>query len=340
MDRLTRFVFKSGLVMKPLVAAAKADVKRVIYADGEDERVLRAAQAVIEDGLASPILVGRPSVIATRLKRFGLKIRPDADFEVINPDDDPRYRDYVDLFLEKAGRRGVTPDAARTIVRTNTTAIAALAVERGEADAMLCGLEGQFQSHFKVIREIIGLRPGSSRFSAMSLLISSESTTFLTDTYVNVDPTAEEIAELTCLAADQVRRFGIVPKAALLSHSNFGSHDTPSSRKMRQAVERLWEMAPELEVDGEMHGDAALSEALRQRAMPKSRLTGDANLLVFPNIDAANITLNVVKVMTDALHVGPILLGAAKPAHILTPSVTSRGVANMTTLAAVEAQSP
>jgi len=340
MDRLTRFVFKSGLVMKPLVAAAKKDVKRVIYADGEDERVLRAAQVAIEDGLAAPILVGRPSVIAARLKRFGLKIRPDADFEVINPEDDPRYRDYVDLFLEKVGRRGVVPDAARTLVRTNTTVIAALAVERGEADAMLCGLEGQFRNHFQVIRQVIGLRPGSQRFAAMSLLIASDSTTFLTDTYVNVDPSAEEIAELTRLAADQVRRFGIVPKAALLSHSNFGSHDTPSSRKMRQAVQRLWEVAPELEVDGEMHGDSALSEALRQRAMPKSRLTGDANLLVFPNLDAANITLNVVKVMTDALHVGPILLGAAKPAHILTPSVTSRGVANMTTLAAVEAQAP
>ncbi|MBB3929676.1 malate dehydrogenase (oxaloacetate-decarboxylating)(NADP+) [Kaistia hirudinis] len=338
MDRLTRFVFKSGLVMKPLVAAAKKDVKRVIYADGEDERVLRAAQVAIEDGLAAPILVGRPSVIATRLKRFGLKIRPDADFEVINPEDDPRYRDYVDLLLEKVGRRGVTPDAARTMVRTSTTAIAALALERGEADAMLCGLEGQFRTHFKMIREVIGLRPGSRRFAAMSLLISSESTTFLTDTYVNVDPSADEIAELTCLAADQVRRFGIVPKAALLSHSNFGSHDTPSSRKMRDAVELLWQRAPELEVDGEMHGDSALSETLRQRAMPKSRLTGEANLLIFPNIDAANITLNVVKVMTDALHVGPILLGAAKPAHILTPSVTSRGVANMTTLAAVEAQ--
>jgi malate dehydrogenase (oxaloacetate-decarboxylating)(NADP+) len=340
MDRLTRFVFRSGLIMKPLVTAAKQDVKRVIYADGEDERVLRAAQVAIEDGLAEPILIGRPSVIESRLKRFGLKIRPDTDFAIINPEDDPRYRDYVDLFLDRVGRRGVTPEAARTMVRTSSTAIAALAVERGDADAMLCGLEGQFRSHFKIIREVIGLRPDSRRFAAMSLLISSESTIFLTDTYVNVDPAAAEIAELTRLAADQVRRFGIVPKVALLSHSNFGSHDTASSRKMRQAVEILWQNAPELEVDGEMHGDAALSEAMRQRAMPTSKLTGEANLLVFPNIDAANITLNVVKTMTDALHVGPILLGAAKPAHILTPSVTSRGVANMTTLAAVEAQAP
>ncbi len=338
MDRLTRFVFKSGLVMKPMVQAAKKDLKRVIYADGEDERVLRAAQVMLEDGLAQPILIGRPSVIDSRVNRFGLKIKPGEDCEVINPEDDPRYRDYVDLYLEKTGRKGVTPEAARTLVRTNNTVIAALAVARGEADALLCGLEGQFRNHFGVIRDVIGLQPGNHRFSSMSLLISSELTTFLTDTYVNVDPTAEEIAELTQLAAAQVRRFGITPKVALLSHSNFGSHDTESSKKMRRAVELLWECAPELEVDGEMHGDAALSELLREKAMPGGKLSGEANLLVFPNLDAANITLNVVKVMTDALHVGPLLLGPAKPAHILTPSVTSRGVANMTTLAAVEAQ--
>ncbi len=338
MDRLTRFVFKSGLVMKPMVQAAKADIKRVIYADGEDERVLRAAQVALEDGLAEPILIGRPQVIESRVRRFGLKLRPGEDCAIINPEDDPRYRDYVDLFLEKVGRRGVTPEAAKTLVRTNTTVIAALAVARGDADALLCGLEGQFRSHFKVIREVIGLRPDSRRFSAMSLLISSESTTFLTDTYVNEDPSAEEIAELTRLAADHVRRFGITPKAALLSHSNFGSHDNASSRKMRRAAELLWDTAPDLEVDGEMHGDVALSEELRLRTMTRSKLSGEANLLVFPNLDAANITLNVVKVMTDALHVGPILLGPAKPAHILTPSVTSRGVANMTVLAAVEAQ--
>jgi malate dehydrogenase (oxaloacetate-decarboxylating)(NADP+) len=339
MDRLTRFVFKSGLIMKPMVAAAKTDVKRVIYADGEDERVLRAAQVALEDGLAQPILIGRPSVIETRVRRFGLRFKPGVDCEIINPEDDKRYRDYVDLYLDKMGRHGITPDAARTIVRTNSTVIGALAVIRNDADALLCGLEGQFRTNFRIIRDVIGLRAGSHAYSAMSLLISSGATTFLTDTYVNENPTAEEIAEVTRLAADHIRRFGITPKAALLSHSNFGSRDSTSSNKMRRATELLWETAPELEVDGEMHGDSALSETLRARVMPKSKLTGEANLLVFPNLDAANITMNVVKVMTDALHVGPILLGAAWPAHILTPSVTSRGIVNMTALAAVEAQS-
>ena len=338
MDRLTRFVFKSGLIMKPMVAAAKTDVKRVIYADGEDERVLRAAQVALEDGLAQPILIGRPSVIETRIKRFGLRFNPGVDCEIINPEDDKRYRDYVELYLDKMGRHGITPEAARTIVRTNTTVIGALALIRNDADALLCGLEGQFRTNFRVIRDVIGLRPDSHAYSAMSLLISSGATTFLTDTYVNENPTAEEIAEVTRLAADHIRRFGITPKAALLSHSNFGSRDNVSSAKMRRATEILWATAPDLEVDGEMHGDSALSETLRARVMPKSKLTGEANLLVFPNLDAANITMNVVKVMTDALHVGPILLGAAKPAHILTPSVTSRGIVNMTALAAVEAQ--
>ncbi|MCX5493900.1 NADP-dependent malic enzyme [Kaistia dalseonensis] len=340
MDRLNRFVFKSGLIMKPMVSAAKSNIKRVIYADGEDERVLRAAQVVLEDRIAQPILIGRPSVIEVRARRFGLKFKPGVDFEVINPEDDPRYREYVDLYSELLGRKGISPEAARTAVRTNTTVIGALALMRNEGDALLCGLEGQFRSHFRTIRDVIGLRPGSHAYSALSLLISSEATTFLTDTYVNEDPTAEEIAEVTRLAADHIRRFGITPKAALLSHSNFGSRDGESSRKMRKAVEILWQTAPDLEVDGEMHGDSALSDAIRMRALPKSKLTGEANLLVFPNLDAANITLNVVKVMTDALHVGPILLGAARPAHILTPSVTSRGVVNMTALAAVEAQNP
>ena len=337
-DRLTRFVFKSGLIMKPMVQSAKMDVKRVVYADGEDERVLRAAQVVLEDGLAEPILIGRPSVIESRIRRFGLRFRPGEDCVVINPEDDPRYRDYVDLYLEKAGRRGVTVEAARTIVRTNTTVIGALAVMRGEADALLCGLDGQFRNHFKAIHDVIGLRADCRRFAAMSLLLSSEATIFLTDTYVNTDPSAEEVASLARLAADHVRRFGITPRIGLLSHSNFGSHDTESSRKMRRAAEILWEIAPDLEVDGEIQGDSALDPALRARTMPLSKLTGEANLLVFPNIDAANITLNVVKVLTDALHVGPILLGTARPAHILTPSVTSRGVVNMTTLAAVDAQ--
>ncbi|MCT8991056.1 NADP-dependent malic enzyme [Chelativorans sp. SCAU2101] len=338
LDRLNRFVFRSGLVMKPVFSAAKqAGQKRVIYADGEDERVLRAAQVVLEEGLAQPIIIGRPHVVETRLKRYGLKIRPDKDFEIINPEDDPRYRAYVDLLIRIAGRRGVTTETARTLVRTNTTVIAALAIMRGEADAMICGLEGRFERHLRYVDAIIGRRQGVKDLSALSMLIMQQGAIFLTDTYVSVDPSAEEIAEMTVLAAEKIRRFGIEPKAALLSHSDFGSRDSKSALKMRRAVSILREIAPDLMADGEMHGDAALSEDLRQRIYPHSVLKGEANLLVFPNLDAANITLTTVKAMTDALHVGPILLGAARPAHILSPSVTSRGVVNMTAFAAVEA---
>jgi len=338
-DRLTRFVFRSGLVMKPVFSAAKAaKANRVVYADGEDERVLRAAQVVLEEGLARPILVGRPHVVETRLQRYGLRIRPGIDFELVNPEDDPRYRDYVDLLVKLTGRRGVTPEAARTMVRTNTTVISALAVVRGEADALICGLEGRFERHLRQVDQIIGRREGVHDLSALSMLITQRGATFLTDTYVTVDPSAEEIVEMTMLAAEEIRRFGIEPKAALLSHSNFGSRDSRSALKMRRAAAMLREAAPHLEADGEMHGDAALSEQLRERVYPHSQLDGEANLLVFPNLDAANITLNTLKAMTDGLHVGPILLGAARPAHILTQSVTSRGVVNMTALAVVEAE--
>jgi malate dehydrogenase (oxaloacetate-decarboxylating)(NADP+) len=337
-DQLNRFVFRSGLLMKPVFSMAKAaKVKRVIYADGEDERVLRAAQVVLEEGLAQPIIVGRPHVVETRLKRYGLKIRPGKDFEIVNPEDDPRYRGYVEHLIELGGRRGVNQEAARTMVRTNTTVIGALAVVRGEADAVICGLEGRFERNLRNVDLIIGKRAGVREFSALSLLIMQRGITFLTDTYVTLDPTADEVVEMTMLAAEEIRRFGIEPKAALLSHSDFGSRDTPSALKMRAAAARLKELAPDLESDGEMHGDAALSEQLRRRVFPHSTLTGEANLLVFPGLDAANIALNTIKAMTDALHVGPILLGAARPAHILTPSVTSRGVVNMTALAVVEA---
>jgi malate dehydrogenase (oxaloacetate-decarboxylating)(NADP+) len=337
-DRLTRFVFRSGLVMKPIFSAAKsAAAKRVVYADGEDERVMRAAQVVLEEGLATPILIGRPQVIETRLKRYGLKIRPGADFEIVNPEDDPRYRDYVELLIQLAGRRGVTQEAARNMVRTNATVIAALAMVRGEADAMICGLEGRFERHLRNVELIIGRREGVHDLSALSMLISQRGVTFFTDTYVTLDPSADEVAEMTLLAAEEVSRFGIEPKAALLSHSNFGSRDSKSALKMREAAAILRKIAPDLQADGEMHGDAALSEELRKRVFPHSELKGEANLLVFPNLDAANIALTTVKSMTDALHVGPILLGAARPAHILTPSVTSRGVVNMTALAVVEA---
>jgi malate dehydrogenase (oxaloacetate-decarboxylating)(NADP+) len=338
LDRLNRFVFRSGLVMKPVFAAAQSGAtKRVVYADGEDERVLRAAQVVLEDRIAQPILIGRPEVIETRLTRFGLRIRPGVDFELINPENDPRYRDYVDHLVRVVGRRGVTPDAARILVRTNNTVIAALALERGEADAMICGLEGRYDRQLRHVRLIVGLEPGTRDLSALSMLISQRGVTFFTDAYVTVDPGADEIAEMTVLAAREIARFGIEPKAALLSHSNFGSRDSDSALKMRKATAILHRIAPDLCVDGEMHADSALDARLRDRVYPNSILNGEANLLVFPNLDSANITLNAVKSMTDALHVGPILLGTAKPAHILTPSVTSRGVVNMTALSVVEA---
>ena len=338
-DTLSRFVFRSGFIMKPVFAQAKSDKRRVIYADGEDERVLRAAQVALEEGLAVPILIGRPQVVKTRIERFGLAIQPGRDFELVNPENDARYRDYVQTLLDVSGRRGVTPDAARTIVRTSSTAIAALAVQRGDADAMLCGLEGRFSSRLAQIRDIIGLAPGVRDFSAMSLLITTRGAFFLADTHVRVDPTAEDIADMTIACALHVRRFGMEPKVALLSHSDFGSHATPSALKMRAALALIRDRNPFLEVDGEMQADTALSQMIRDKVLINSRLKGEANVLVMPTLDAANIAFQLVKVVADALPVGPILMGAAKPAHILTPSVTARGIVNMTAIAAAEAQS-
>ena len=337
-DRLNRFVFRSGLIMKPLFSEARAAKKRVIFAEGEDERVLRAAQVAIEEDIALPILVGRPDVVATRLERYGLSIKPGADFELINPEDDPRYRDYVDTYLRLTWRNGITPDRARTVVRTRPTVIAALAVHRGDADAMMCGLEGLFARHLGHIRDIIGLAPGVRDFSALSLVIMPAGAYFIADTHVTPDPSAEEIAEMVILSSEQVRRFGITPKVALLSHSAFGSTNAPSAIKMRRAVQLLRGQAPALEVEGEMHGDAALNEAYRTRMFPLSQLTGEANMLIMPNLDAANIVYQLLRTVGNALPVGPILIGAAKPAHIVTPSVTARGIVNMTAIAAVEAK--
>ncbi|HEY9211318.1 MAG TPA: NADP-dependent malic enzyme [Ancylobacter sp.] len=338
MEGLDRFVFRSGLVMKPLFTVAKQAPKRVIYAEGEDERILRAAQVVVEEGIARPILIGRPAVIDTRLERFGLSIRPGKDFDLVNPEDDPRYRDYVQTYAELAGRRGVTPELARTLLRTNPTVIAAVAVMRGDADTMLCGVEGRFIRHLRHIRTIIGLAPGVSDFAALSMLLTQKGAFFLCDTQVTVDPTAFDLAEMSLLAAAHVRRFGIEPRIAMLSHSDFGSREDASAQKMRRAAELLLERDPGLMVDGEMEGDSALVPAMRERVLPGSRLQGVANILVMPNLDAANIAYQMVKVFGDSLPVGPILLGTARPAHILTPSVTARGIVNMTALAVVEAQ--
>ncbi len=338
-ESLERFVFRSGFLMKPIFTAAREEPRRVIYAEGEDERVLRAVQAVVEEKIARPILIGRPSVVETRLKRFGLSMEVGREFDLINPEDDPRYRDYVSSYLEVAGRKGITPDAARTLVRTNSTVIGAIAVMRGDADALICGLEGRFRSNLRHLTDILGLAPGAHRVAAMSLLVTSKGAYFIADTHVTEDPSEGEIAEMAVACARHVRRFGIEPKIALLSHSDFGSADTVSARKMRAALALLREAAPELEIDGEMAADTALLQAIRDRVNPSSALKGEANVLIMPNLDAANIAFQMVKVVADALPVGPILIGPARPAHILTPSVTARGIVNITAVAVVEAQS-
>ncbi len=337
-ETLSRFVFRSGFVMKPVIQAAKACPKRVIYAEGEDERVLRAIQTVVEEGIAKPILVGRPEVIEARIERFGLAVRPGSDFELINPDEDPRYRDYVAAYLDAAGRHGITPKAARRLVRTNSTVISAIAVKRGDADAMICGLDGRFNPHLRYIKDIIGLVPGATDLSAMCLMITNQGAFFIADTHVRRDPTAPEIAEMAQLCAAHVRRFGIEPKIALVSHSDFGSDDTPSASKMRDALEILRQRAPDLEADGEMQANTALSQAMRDLVLPASHLKGEANILVMPNLDAANIAYTLTMIMADIQPVGPILIGTAKPAHILTPSVTARGIINMTAVSVAEAQ--
>ncbi|HRE22283.1 MAG TPA: phosphate acyltransferase, partial [Rhabdaerophilum sp.] len=337
-ERLQRFVFRSGFIMRPIFRAARENPKRVIYAEGEDERSLRAAQTVIEDGIALPILVGRPNIIEQRLERFGLAIRPGKDFAIVNPDGDPRYRDYVQTYLDIAGRKGITPDAARTHVRTNSSIIAAIAVRRGDADAMICGLEGRFRSRLQIIRDVIGLAPGVTELAAMTLMITPKGAFFLADTHVNEDPSLEQIVDIALRAATEVRRFGITPKVALVSHSDFGSHDSTSARKMREAARCITQLAPDLEVDGEMQADSALSDVVRERVLPTSKLKGVANILVMPDLDAANIANELTKVIADALPVGPILLGTAFPAHIATSTVTARGLVNLTALAVVEAQ--
>jgi malate dehydrogenase (oxaloacetate-decarboxylating)(NADP+) len=337
-DRLNEFVFRSGLVMRPVFARAKQDPKRIAYAEGEEERVLRAAQVVVDDGLARPILIGRRDVVSRRAEKLGLRIRQGDHYDLVDPENDPRYNEYWKLYHQLMERRGVSPDAARTVLRTNTTVIGSLMLRRGEADAVICGTIGRYASHLKGVLDVIGLKPGVRIPAALSAVILSKGTYFLCDTYVSPNPTPYEIAEMTLLAAEEVRRFGIPPKVALVSHSNFGSHDDPEAEKMRAALSEILRRAPDLEVEGEMHADSALSEEIRDRIFPNSRLKGAANLLIMPTLDAANIAFNLLKVLGDGLSIGPILLGAAGPAHILTPSVSVRGIVNMSALATVDAQ--
>ncbi len=339
---LERFVYQTGMVMRPVYAAAKAappQAKRVAYAEGEDERVLRAAQIALDDRVAVPILIGRPAVIEARIQRAGLRMRLGQDVQCINPEDDPRFRQYWEAYHGLMARNGVTVEAAKAMVRRSTTAIAALMVRLGDADAMLCGTLGRFDAHLEHVRDIIGVEPGAPGLAALNAVMMPERTLFVTDTYVNEEPSAELLAAIAKMAADEVRNFGLPPKVAFVSHSNFGSSKRPSALKMRRARDLFRELAPGVPCDGEMHGDNALSAALRGQAVPDSSLEGEANLLVCPSLDAANILFNVLKITVGhGVTIGPILLGTAAPAHVLTPSATVRRLVNMTALAVAEAQ--
>jgi malate dehydrogenase (oxaloacetate-decarboxylating)(NADP+) len=335
---LMRFVTHTGMFMRPVFAAARATPKRIAYAEGEDERVLRAVQVAIDEGLVRPILVGRPAVIAARIERAGLRLQAGRDFELINPEDDTRFRQYWEAYHRMNARDGVTPEMAKATLRRSNTTIAAMTVKLGDADGMLCGLVGRFDGHYDHVREVIGLRDGARVFAAVNALMLDKHTLFIADTFVNDDPTAEQLAEIAAMAVEEVRRFGLPPKVAFLSHSMFGSSKREAARKMRAARDLFRLRMPEVEADGEMHGDAALSEDVRQRFLPESTLTGAANVLILPNLDAANILFNVLKMTGgQGVTVGPILLGAAAPVHILTPSATVRRVVNMTALAVADA---
>jgi malate dehydrogenase (oxaloacetate-decarboxylating)(NADP+) len=338
-EKLNEFVYHSGLIMKPVFTAAKQNPKRIVFTEGEDERVLRATQVIVDERLAIPILVGRPAVLERRIERWGLRIKPGRDFEVVNPEGDPRYRDYWSEYFRMTERRGVSIPFAKLEMRRRLTLIGAMMLHKGEADGLICGMIGTHQSHLAFLDQVIGKRPGVKNYYAMNLLMLPRRTLFICDTYVNVDPTAEQIFEVTRLATEEIRRFGLVPKVALVSHSSFGTSDSPSAAKMREALEIIRKRLPELDVEGEMQGDAALQEDVRLKAFPNSRLKGDANLLVMPTLDAANISFNLLKVVGGAgITVGPILLGAARAVHILTPTSTVRRIINMTALAVVDAQ--
>jgi malate dehydrogenase (oxaloacetate-decarboxylating)(NADP+) len=338
-EQLSEFVYHSGLLMKPVFSAAKAAKKnRIVLAEGEDERILRATQVIVDERLARPILIGRPAVIERRLERFGLRVKPGADFDIVNPENDPRYREYWEEYHRLTERRGVSQHYAQIEMRRRLTLIGAMMMHRGAADGMLCGTFGRHALHLNYVDQVIGLRPGVKNYYAMNVLLLPKRTVFICDTYVNFDPSAEQVAEMAVLAAEEIRRFGIVPKAALLSHSSFGTSDRPTAVKMRDALGLIQARAPELEIDGEMHGDAALSEEVRNAAFPNARLKGEANLLLMPTVDAANIAFNLLKMAAgDGIAIGPILLGSAKPAHILTPSATVRRIVNMTALTVVDA---
>ncbi|MGI4938102.1 MAG: NADP-dependent malic enzyme, partial [Janthinobacterium lividum] len=339
-DKLQQFVYRSGTFMKPIFAVAKAapaSKKRIIFAEGEEERVLRAVQIVVDEGLAKPILVGRPAILKQRIERFGLRLRPDVDFEMINPEFDERYRDFWTTYLEMMRRKGITEQYAKLEMRRRHTLIGAMMIKKGFADGMICGTYGTTSLHLTYIDHVLGKREGVKVYGAMNGLILPDRQVVLVDTHVNVDPNAQELAEITVMAAEEMRRFGITPRAALLSHSNFGTNNAPSSLKMREALALIKDLDPELEVEGEMHGDVALRFAELKKIMPDTMLTGDANLLVMPNMEAANISYNLLKVTSgNGIAIGPVLLGCASPVHILTPSATVRRIVNMTALCVMD----
>jgi malate dehydrogenase (oxaloacetate-decarboxylating)(NADP+) len=337
-EKLGQFIFRTGLLMKPVYDRARADRQRVVYAEGEEEVTLRAVQTVVDEGLATPILIGRPDVIASRIAKLGLRLKPGVDFELTNINDDPRFHDYWQQYHALTARRGVTPAAAKNLLRSRPTLIAALMVERGEADAMICGLVGRYHKKLGYLRSVFDFDKGVTGTSAMTGVINDRGVWFFLDTHVQLDPSPEQIAEATLQASYRLKLFGVEPKVALLSHSNFGSHDDAPARKMREALALIRARAPKLEVDGEMMADTAWNPQLREQMLPGTTLSGRANLFVMPNLDAANIAYNMTRVMTDGVAIGPILMGLDQPAHILTTASTPRRVINMTAIAAVDAQ--
>jgi malate dehydrogenase (oxaloacetate-decarboxylating)(NADP+) len=323
--------------MRPVFSAAKKKPARIVFCEGEDERVLRATQTVVDEGLARPILIGRPDVVERSIARHGLRIRAGEHFELVNPDSDPRFKELWQDYYQLMCRRGISIEYAKREIRRRTTLIGAMLIRHKYADGMLCGTFGAHSLHLRYIDSVIGRKAGVGDYYALNMLILPNRTLFIGDTYINYDPTAEQIAEMTLLAADEVKRFGIHPRVALLSHSSFGTADTPTALKMRKALALLRERAPGLEVDGEMHGDSALSDSIRQQVFPRSTLKGQANLLMMPTLDAANIAFNLLKTAAgEGLTIGPLLLGAAAPAHILTPTATVRRIINVTALLSVE----
>jgi malate dehydrogenase (oxaloacetate-decarboxylating)(NADP+) len=337
-EDLARFVYRSSLLMRSVFARGQSDPKRVVFAQGEEERVLRACQVVVDEGFAQPILIGRRAVLERRIERFGLRLRIGEDFELCDPEHDDRYNDYVGQYHQLMKRKGVTYNAAAVTIRTNFTVIASVMVARGEADALITGPSGLYSSHLRVIQNVLGLQEGVSSAYGMQVLILPSGQYFILDTQVHHHPSADQIAEMCRLAAAEVRRFGIEPRVAFVSHSNYGNSDAPSAIRMREAMAQVRVMEPGLMMDGEMHADIALSEAGRRRAMPDSPLEGQANLLIMPSLDAANISYNMAKTLGQGQSVGPVLIGPAKPAHIITPAISVRGTVNMCALAVVDAQ--